>query len=227
MPRGTQSRGKCAFCGHETTKGSMVRHLVKCSQRKAQIEYAEEAAQAPEILHHLRVQDAHGIEFWLDLEVRGSAKLKDIDRYLRTIWLECCGHLSRFSIGGWQGKEIGKGQEVDKVFQPGVEVTHIYDFGTSSVTLIKDVGQRMGVPLTAKPIVLMARNVMPEAICRECGSPATHFCMECLQEEDLPPTLCAEHAATHPHDDYGEPVELLNSPRVGMCGYEGPADPPY
>ncbi len=227
MPRGTQSRGSCVFCGHETTKGSMVRHLIKCSQRKAQMDHAEEAAPAPEILHHLRVQDAHSTEFWLDLEVRGSAKLKDIDRYLRAIWLECCGHLSQFSIGGWQGKEIGKVREVDKVFQQGVELTHIYDFGSSSVTLLKEVDQRVGTPLTAKPIVLMARNVMPAAICRECGSPATHFCMECLQEEDLPPTLCAEHAATHPHDDYGEPVELLNSPRVGMCGYEGPADPPY
>ena len=27
----------------------------------------------------------------------------------------------------------------------------------------------------------------------------------------------------HPHDQYGEPIPLVNSPRLGMCGYDGPA----
>jgi hypothetical protein len=31
----------------------------------------------------------------------------------------------------------------------------------------------------------------------------------------------------HPHESYGEPTLLVNSPRVGLCGYEGPAEPPY
>ena len=30
----------------------------------------------------------------------GSATLEELDHYLRTIWLECCGHLSQFTIGG-------------------------------------------------------------------------------------------------------------------------------
>lgn len=227
MPRGTQSRGQCAFCGHETTKGSMVRHLLKCPQRNAQIVTTAQTGREPETLYHLRMQDADAIDFWLDLEVRGSAKLEHIDQYLRAIWLECCGHLSQFSIGGWQGKEIAKRQQIDKVFSPGVELTHIYDFGTSSVTLIKAVGQRMGVPLTKHPILLMARNLMPVATCIECGEPATHFCMECVEEIGRVGTLCAQHAATHPHKEYGEPAELVNSPRLGMCGYEGPAEPPY
>jgi hypothetical protein len=52
--------------------------------------------------------------------------------------------------------------------------------------------------------------------------------MECLYErEDGNCTLCEQHAEEHECSDYGEPVELLNSPRVGMCGYYGPAEPPY
>ena len=39
--------------------------------------------------------------------------------------------------------------------------------------------------------------------------------------------LCQLHAGTHPHDDYGNPVSIVNSPRMGMCGYDGPAEPPY
>jgi hypothetical protein len=227
MPRGKQSRGQCTFCRYETTKGSMVKHLAACPQRHTRIVSAAQTNRKPETLYHLRVQDAYSSDFWLDVEVRGSATLKDIDAYLRAIWLECCGHLSQFSVGGWQDTEIAKSRRIDTIFQIDVELTHIYDFGTSSETRIKMIGQRTEVPLSARPIVLMARNLMPEATCIECGQPATHLCMECLIEEQASGTLCVQHARTHPHEDYGEPIELVNSPRLGMCGYTGPAEPPY
>jgi hypothetical protein len=227
MPRGAQSRGQCAFCGYSTTKGSMPRHLAACPQWHAQNSSAGQTNRKPETLYHLRMQDAYSSSFWLDLEVRGSATLKDIDTYLRAIWLECCGHLSQFSVGGWSGGEIGKSRRVDAIFQRDIELTHIYDFGTSSETKIKPIGQRVGVPLTARPMVLMARNAMPEAPCIECGQPAGFLCMECQIEHELTGMLCPAHAQTHPHEDYGEPLELVNSPRLGMCGYTGPAEPPY
>ena len=227
MPRGKQSRGQCTFCGYETTKGSMVRHLAACPRRRERMTAAAQTKRKPERLYHLRMQDAYSSDFWLDLEVRGSATLKDIDAYLRAIWLECCGHLSQFSIGGWGGREIGKQRRVEAVFQGDVELTHIYDFGTSSETRIKAMGQREGPPLTDRPMVLMARNLMPEAACIECGQPAMRLCMECLIEEQVGGTLCEQHARTYPHDNYGEPIELVNSPRLGMCGYDGPAEPPY
>lgn len=227
MPSRQQSRGLCGFCGYETTKGSMARHLRACPIRQTLIGAAQKAGRKPEILYYLRAQDAYNNGFWLDLEVRGSATLQDIDSYLRATWLECCGHLSQFSIGGWQGREIDKSRRVDVVFQAGVELTHIYDFGTSSITLIKTVGQRTGAPLSKHAIYLMARNVMPQFSCIACGQPATHLCMECLIEEQVWGALCAEHASTHEHDTYGEPAVLVNSPRLGMCGYSGPANPPY
>lgn len=227
MPRTTQSRGQCAFCGYQTVKGSMARHLAACPQRRAQITSAEQADRKPEPLYHLRMQDAYDGRFWLDVEVRGSATLKHIDSYLRAIWLECCGHLSQFSIGGWRGSEIAKSRRVDAIFEREVELTHIYDFGTTSETRIKAIGQRTGAPLSKHPIVLMARNLMPESACIVCGQPATQLCMECLLEDQVWGVLCATHAKTHEHDEYGEPIALVNSPRLGMCGYTGPAEPPY
>lgn len=227
MPRGKQSRGQCLFCGHETTKGAMLKHLASCPERAARIATAAQTTRKPEELLHLRMYDATINDFWLETEVRSSASLKDIDSYLRAIWLECCGHLSQFSVGGWGGDAIAMSRRVAAAFQGGAELTHIYDFGTSSVTMVRQLGQRTGVPLSAKPIVLMARNLMPEAICIECGQPATHLCMECIYELEQAGTLCEQHAAAHPHEDYGEPMRLVNSPRVGMCGYDGPAEPPY
>lgn len=43
MPRGKQSRGQCALCGYETTKGAMSRHLAACPQRQALVARAEQA----------------------------------------------------------------------------------------------------------------------------------------------------------------------------------------
>ena len=118
-------------------------------------------------------------------------------------------------------------RKVDEVFESGIELTHLYDFGTSSETLIKAIEVREGKPTTSHPIVLMARNKMPELKCEECEETAAWLCNECIYEEDRAGTLCDRHAKKHPHENYGELLAIVNSPRVGMCGYEGPAEPPY
>ncbi|MCG3120590.1 MAG: hypothetical protein ALAOOOJD_03352 [bacterium] len=227
MPRGKASKGKCAYCDTEIAKNSVGRHLAACVIRQTMIQQAERKKGQSETLYHLRVQDAASSEFWLDLEMRGSKTLKDLDSYLRRIWLECCGHLSQFSIGGWGGEEIPQSRRLDQVFKVGRELTHIYDFGTESVTLIKAAGARKGKPTTARPIALLARNLMPECKCIQCKQPAAWLCQECLIEDNVWGTLCDKHASKHPHDNYGEPIRLVNSPRLGLCGYTGPAEPPY
>ena len=227
MAQTKQSRGTCAYCGTVAAIGGMPKHLATCSKRQAAIENGERGKGDRETLYHLRVRDAFQRQYWLDLEMSGSRALRHLDHYLREIWLECCGHLSQFSVGGWGGGELPMGRKIDQVFQDGAELTHIYDFGTSSETLIKAAATRVGKPTSRHPVALMARNLVPEHKCVECERPAVWLCMECLVEEDEWGVLCDEHAKTHPHGAYGEPVELVNSPRIGMCGYTGPADPPY
>lgn len=227
MRRRKKSQGKCAFCGREMTNGGQTRHLLACSQRQEAIRTANQKSGQGQEMYHLQVRDAYLPDFWLHLEMNGSATLADLDRYLRTIWLECCGHLSQFSFGSWSGEEISKSTQIERAFERGAELTHIYDFGTSSETLVKVVGAREGNPLTPHPIVLMARNNPPQVYCMECKQPASWLCIECLYELDEPGTLCDEHVEGHPHENYGEPMPLVNSPRVGMCGYCGPAEPPY
>jgi hypothetical protein len=169
--------------------------------------------------------------------MRGSATLQHLDDYLRAIWLECCGHLSAFEIGDVlytqifdDGMEIGEERpmnvRVSGLFEPGLEIPYQYDFGTTSELVIKVLDTRTGKPTTAHPIVLMARNKFAPPPCMECGQPATHICAECIYEsEDGRCELCDEHAQSHVHDELIMP--LLNSPRTGMCGYCGPAEPPY
>ena len=223
-----QSRGKCEYCGREFAKGGMLRHLSSCRQRKEFIAVSGQTRDSRVGLVHLRVSDAWNSDFWLDLEMEGSATLRDLDQYLRFVWLECCGHLSMFTTGGWgEDDEISIETRVDTVLQPGAELVHIYDFGTSSETQVRSVSIRDGSPTTPHPIALMARNNPPALSCMECEQPAMSICVECIYEDEGKGTLCLRHEKTHPHEDYGDPLPVVNSPRMGMCGYDGPAEPPY
>ncbi len=227
MTRRNPSKGNCIFCGREMTKVGLARHLPTCTQRQEAIRAASPRQSTQLGLYHLQVHSGSRPEFWLHLEMKSSAELEYLDHYLRTIWLECCGHASRFSVGGWRGDEIPQTRRAHQVFRSGMTLTHIYDFGTSSETLVRVLGKRQGKPLSRHPIFLMARNNPPEEDCMICGLPASWLCLECVYDKDKPGTLCSEHAEIHPHENYGEPMPLVNSPRVGICGYDGPAEAPY
>ena len=238
MARKKQTRGSCVFCGKEMTKGGLTRHLQSCAERQKKIETADAGRGRKETIYHLQVQDAWDGDYWLQLEMRGGAELVDLDEYLRAIWLECCGHLTAFTIApnqytqifedSWLGSS-DRSMEVPvrEVFAVGQEIPYEYDFGDTSHLVIKVIAAREGKALTRKPIFLMARNLAPEFSCQECGQPAQWFCLECVYEEEKPGLLCDRHADEHTHTDYGEPMPLVNSPRLGMCGYDGPAEPPY
>ncbi len=224
MPRKKQSRGNCDFCDREMSRGGLSKHLQSCPKRQEVVAAQSGTAQT---LYHLLVRDAYASDFWLHLEVNGRSPLTHLDDYLRAIWLECCGHMSQFSIGGWRGQKIGKSRKIENTLASGAELTYIYDFGTSSEILIKAVAIRQGKPLSKHPIYLMARNKLPDVVCDECGAAATLYCTDCLIEQGEWINLCDKHHIEHDHDEYGGPSPLINSPRLGMCGYDGPAEPPY
>ena len=232
-----QTRGDCAYCGREMTRGGLARHLRSCSKRQeAQVE-AEKSRRHRQKLYHLQVQDSWSGAYWLHLEMRGNATLQDLDHYLREIWLECCGHLSQFEIGevaytqlfndgmSWR-EERSMAVRVDRLFALGMEIPYEYDFGSTTELVIRVADVREGKPLTSDPIVLMARNKIAAPTCMVCGQPATELCTVCVYErEDERCELCEEHTIEHEHGEMLMPI--VNSPRVGVCGYVGPAEPPY
>ena len=226
MPRKPENPGTCTYCCEIITKRSVSKHLEKCPKWQEVLASAAASSRPEETLWHLRIQDAYRKDFWLDLEMAASASLEKLDKYLRAIWLECCGHLSEFTIGGWGGTKVGKARKAESIFETDLVLRHLYDFGTTSETDIKVVGYREGKATSKHPIALLARNQMPEAVCQECDQPAHWLCNECLYENQTG-FLCDEHVEEHPHENYGAPQPLFNSPRTGMCGYDGPATPPY
>ena len=96
------SKGVCSFCKGEFEKAKMTQHLKYCKQRATEI--ATELESTPALkktrLFHILVEGRYNPQYWMHLELTASDTLADLDDFLRAIWLECCGHLSEFTIGG-------------------------------------------------------------------------------------------------------------------------------
>src|SRR5579871_1488356 len=96
-----QYRGNCAFCHAEYSKSEMSRHLETCQQRANIEAQREHAGMAQKIsTWHLHIIGLYAPMYWLHLSVTSETTLATLDCFLRAIWLECCGHLSAFEIGG-------------------------------------------------------------------------------------------------------------------------------
>jgi hypothetical protein len=222
-----QTKGPCTYCDRSMTRGGMARHLGKCPHRQERIIRAANESDSAATFLHVQAQDAGTGLYWLHLEIAASASMRTLDAYLRSIWLECCGHGSEWSVGSaWRGRTVPMSAKASAALRPGVNLVHVYDFGTTTQTDVKLVGARTGAATTSRPITLMARNDAPPIPCMECEDRAEWLCMQCVYEFERDGGLCPGHAAGHPHEDYGELMPVVNSPRVGMCGYTGPAEPP-
>lgn len=224
-----RSMGTCSFCKATFTKGTMTKHLKSCKQRKEAAKIASDP-QKPRSrktkIFHLVVEGRYLPRYWLHLEAQAEATLGDLDDFLRGIWLECCGHLSAFTLQGQSylcefsdeyGGE-GIGIALEEVLRPGLKFYHEYDFGSTTELTLKVVSTREG-ELKSDPIQLLARNEPPLTPCNACGKIATHVCTECLWSDEGG-WLCDECARDHKCGDEML-LPVVNSPRVGICGYTG------
>lgn len=210
------SRGVCELCGAEVGKAAAARHIRSCLQKPS----ASGRANKTHLLH-LVVEGRYLPGFWLHVEADAKAPLSALDAFLRDIWLECCGHLSQFTVGRRQfvshpADEEGMDVRIGAVLAPGTKALHEYDFGTTTELAIRVVGEREA-PAEA-PVRLLARNVIPDFRCHVCQQEATQVCTECMW--DANPLLCDDCAADHEHDEEVF-LPVVNSPRIGLCGYTG------
>jgi len=104
------------------------------------------------------------------------------------------------------------------VFRPGALVEHHYDFGSTTILDLSLAGP-LPIALSSRSVVLLANNEAPKFACEQCGQPATCVCVEC----DNPVFLC--RACLRRHVRGHTPHGVVNSPRMGICGYEGPGAP--
>ena len=114
-----------------------------------------------------------------------TAPLSKLDDFLRHTWLECCGRLSFFEIGGKRyasepmNEEMSMKARLSEVLEAGMKFFYKYDYGSTTALVLKVVALREhGLPKGA--VQLLARNEAPQVSCQRCGiQPATQICTEC------------------------------------------------
>ena len=96
----SKSSGTCSFCKKKFSKGGIKRHLDACSARQAAIDkQAAKAISKQGKTFQIKVEGYYKPLYWIYLEVPVTVTLQDHVHCLRTIWLECCGHLIHYIIG--------------------------------------------------------------------------------------------------------------------------------
>ncbi|HPZ08564.1 MAG TPA: hypothetical protein PL110_10660 [Candidatus Eremiobacteraeota bacterium] len=206
------TKGKCTYCNKIFSKSGMWKHLETCKERKKILEKKK-----GEKCFHILVDC--GKIYWLHIGIPVTAKLKDLDNFLRDIWLECCGHLSAFRLGknsyvsypddytGYKDMEI----KLSDLLTPGMVFTHEYDFGSTTELKLKVLSEYKG-EVKGKSVKVMARNDPPEMICYQCDKKiAAVICSSC---GPICEGCSKEHAC-------GILLPVVNSPRTGICGYGG------
>ena len=227
------TKGYCYLCGKYLAKSGVVKHLA-----------AVHAAEGADVQRCVLLKVESG-DYWLYLDMADSASLKSLDEFLRKIWLECCGHMSCFyylrkNLGWYDSgmQDIGKSRKLNS-FYTGDTFLYDYDFGSTTTLKITVMDTGFFRPRQRNAVRLLARNEDYVFECRDCGKPADYLSAESFYSA-ANPFICeacakkrrqlAENAADmeEPYDEQSFDVDMLlpvvNSPRMGVCGYEGELD---
>ena len=192
--------GNCFICGKTAAKTAMKNHVLK------------EHNTGDEPCYLIKAEGAYDKDYWLFFSMALDSNLSALDRFLRQIWCECCGHLSAFRMGG---QEFGKARKISAL-SVGDKLLYEYDFGSTTEILLTVIGE-ISRPAQREKICLLARNEPHIEFCDTCGALAT--AVNAWEGGDLVCDECAKNA-----EDEDALLPFVNSPRCGECGYTGEQD---
>ena len=114
------SNGNCFICGKTAGKTAIKNHVFK--------DHNTSDGQCC----LLKAEGVYDKDYRLYFTVPLDASLSVIDKFLREIWCECCGHLSAFRM---EGQEVGMARKLSAL-AIGDTLLYEYDFGsTTQITL--------------------------------------------------------------------------------------------
>ena len=233
-----QTKGCCKYCAKEYTRTGIVKHLVSCKERKTQLDNLKKKVSCYELV----LYGKYNKDYWLVIQVNENATLKDLDQFIRDIWVECCGHLSAFEIYGqryeafpyedsfWGEPSKSMAYKLKDILEQGMKIEYEYDYGFTTEIMIT-VQDYYDAPAQKEKITILSRNKKPQFICSKCGNHiAAWIDSERFYDED--PFLCEECLEKYEEGEMDEEGEecsfniecllpICNSPRMGVCGYEG------
>ena len=202
-----QQKGNCYLCGAELGKVAMKNHILKL--------HSDSTGEQECCLIKVEGMDKR---YWLLLDMPLTSSLKNLDDFLRKIWLECCGHMSAFEGSGY--REYPMSCKLS-AFPEGAQIGYEYDFGDTTRLQVTFVGQTRRKK-QREVVRLLARNTPIRWKCAGCGAPA-----ELVDTEDMfgeAPACYCEACAEKAEIDLDMALPVTNSPRMGACAYTGELD---
>lgn len=155
----------------------IAKHLQTCKKRVDLCEKAEKTEKYFELL----LYGAYNKDYWLIIQIKENATLDDLDRFIRDIWVECCGHLSVFEIDGvsyerepdddfgWGEPAKSTNHTLKQVLTTGMIFNYEYDFGSTTEIMVKVLDHYSAQKQNEK-VVILSRNNPPEFACSICGN---------------------------------------------------------
>lgn len=215
------SEGKCVYCEKKYSRSGISRHLA------THLKKLEQEKKSTKKAYHIKVSAG---EMFLHLLAAHSTTFGQLNDFLRAIWLECCGHLSSFRVkekqyyDDWDSNEFGEKMswQLSKTLKKGIKLEYDYDFGSTTRLEISVITEyKINVP---DYILLLSRNEPLPILCHECKKkPALNICSVCMYSG--PSLFCKSCSKKHEKtcedfEDYAS-MPVVNSPRMGVCAYEG------
>ena len=202
----------------ETVPGNRIcRHLLRCIETRTGLRPSRDPSRKDRRRNALKTAyisiRSREQPHWLELGVRCDATLHELDRFLRSLWLECCGHVSHFLIGGatysavvpkpgdnwrfdpmYDGEEKWRhmGKSVNAAIPVLARFEHEFDYGTSTELVLEHVAffgelaqwLAPSQPCHGGKIVILARNDSVRP-CLHCRRPAQwKAVLECEEDEE-------------------------------------------
>ena len=251
--RTPQARGQCFLCGRIMAKGGLTRHLKKhLAERTGETDlvWIRVTDQTPwavlpssafwldlEVRADLPLEDLDEFlrAIWVEccghlshFIVRWRAQRIFFERYMDDPWSpppepapeedpwdvpEAPGPTNWGWGPRWEEHPMA-GRTVGEIADHVDAFEYEYDYGTTTMLHLQVMHRYQG-PTPEKGIQVLSRNLKPFVRCAKCDREAAYWDVF----NDYMP-LCEEHA----EEAEEGLLPIVNSPRTGLCGYDGPYD---
>ncbi|NRT87668.1 YecA family protein [Clostridium beijerinckii] len=156
-------QGRCYYCNKELTERTIKRHAKSCSVMKKSIE--EKMNQAKEVREQfiISMKDKYNPSLYcIYVSIDAKLQLQHLDKFIRDIWVECCGHLSAFHIDEEiyhdnSDEQYEMNFYLKDVLNINKKFEYEYDFG-STTYLTLEVVDIIQVPSEFSQVEVIARN---------------------------------------------------------------------
>jgi hypothetical protein len=149
-------------------------------------------------------QGIMGKIYYIYAIIDGNSKFRDIDKYMRETWCECCEHLSLFYK---KRTTIIKKSELISEYKKGDKFRYEYDMCSTTIIYFEIIEKLEGEK--NKKIINIIRNEEPKIKCVKCKKKSEYI--DRMGESYC--NTCSKKVET-------ELNKITNSPRTGICGYE-------